>query len=115
MLFGSWETLLSGGMGVSEIKRHRLIAAFAISAVLALVAPVGAQAQSAAGPSADPTTAQYGDPGREFGGGGAGDGGPLGGLPLTGLDLAALGVAALALVSGGVALGRLGRTAREPG
>jgi hypothetical protein len=85
-----------------------------VGAVLALAVPVAAQAQTG-DPAANPTVAQYQDPGRDFGGGAAGDSGTFAGLPLTGLDLAVLAAAAAALLAGGVALRTFGRGAREQG
>jgi hypothetical protein len=98
--------------------RGRMLILSAVMTVALLVALPGAAAAQAS----SPTSAQYNTTNHQIAGGGGG-GGPsepsggndpvISGLPFTGVDLVLLGIVALALLSAGIALQRLSRTAES--
>jgi hypothetical protein len=97
--------------------RGRKLILSAVMTVALLVALPGAAAAQAS----SPTSAQYDTTNHQIaGGGGGGPAEPSGGsdpvisgLPFTGVDLVLLGIVALALLSAGIALQRLSRTAES--
>jgi hypothetical protein len=97
--------------------RGRKLILSAVMTVALLVALPGAAAAQAS----SPTSAQYNTTNHQIaGGGGGGPSEPSGGndpvisgLPFTGVDLVLLGIVALALLSAGIALQRLSRTAES--
>jgi hypothetical protein len=97
--------------------RGRMLIVSAVMTVALLVALPGAAAAQASGP----TSAQYDTTNDQIAaGGGGGPAEPSGGndpvisgLPFTGVDLVLLGIVALALLSAGIAIQRLSRTAES--
>jgi hypothetical protein len=96
--------------------RGKLILSAVMTVALLVALPGAAAAQASS-----PTSAQYDTTNDQIaagGGGGpsepAGDNDPvISGLPFTGVDLVLLGIVALALLSAGIALQRLSRTAES--
>ena len=93
-----------------------------VSAVMTVALLVALPAAAAAAQASSPTSAQYDTTNNQIaaGGGGGGPAEPSGGndpvisgLPFTGVDLVLLGIVALALLSAGIALQRLSRTAES--
>jgi hypothetical protein len=96
--------------------RGRKLILSAVMTVALLVALPGVAAAQAS----SPTSAQYNTTNHQIAGGGGGGSEPSGGndpvisgLPFTGVDLVLLGIVALALLSAGIALQRLSRTAES--
>jgi hypothetical protein len=96
--------------------RGRKLILSAVMTVALLVALPGAAAAQAS----SPTSAQYDTTNHQIAGGGGGPAEPSGGsdpvisgLPFTGVDLVLLGIVALALLSAGIAIQRLSRTAES--
>jgi hypothetical protein len=92
-----------------------------VSAVVAVALLVALLPGAAAAQASSPTSAQYDTTNDQIAaGGGGGPSEPSGGsdpvisgLPFTGVDLVLLGIVALALLSAGIALQRLSRTAES--
>jgi hypothetical protein len=96
--------------------RGKLILSAVMTVALLVALPGAAAAQASS-----PTSAQYDTTNNQIAaGGGGGPSEPSGGndpvisgLPFTGVDLVLLGIVALALLSAGIAIQRLSRTARS--
>ena len=95
-------------------RGRKLIVSAVVSAALLVALPGAAAAQASS-----PTSAQYEDQvvlaqqQTHQAGTASPDPRAIGGLPFTGVDLVLLGIVALALVSAGIALQRLSRTAES--
>jgi hypothetical protein len=97
-------------------RGRKLVVSAAITVALLVALPGVAAAQASS-----PTSAQYDTTNNQIAaGGGGGPSDPSGGndpvisgLPFTGVDLVLLGIVALALLSAGIAIQRLSRTAES--